>query len=352
MTRRYTAILIAAAAAATTIAWAQHVRPRAADEYRLELKQPPGCAAYAGSATPHRFGGELLAIWEKSTPAGKGIMYVVGVRRQGNFVVEQIADSFEQFLAGAKIDGERFENFTVMGRPAMKFALRGPGTGQTIAALSGEGGTTVATYMEVVLTTNQWTDGSGTDFIQFVMACPEPSRDAVGEAFRTLVHGTTLRGQYDPTSGGNNGAGAPPTPEKEEPVATPEPAGNTSLPTNAVAAAAAPSQNPGPTNSPAPAGVVFGSLYIGSGSVPTQVAIQLLRSEQRGSLVRWAAPAENKTDLYICVWPALRATWVVPGEDFRKMARKTADGYELSFSDALAPYLGNWDALLAVPRTN
>ena len=91
---------------------------------------------------------------------------------------------------------------------------------------------------------------------------------------------------------------------------------------------------------------MFGSLYIASGPLPTQVAIQLLRSEQRGSLVKWSAPAEDNTDIYICVWPAMRATWVVPGDDFRKMARKTADGYELGFSDVLAPYLGNWDALL------
>jgi len=320
---------------------------RSPAEFRLELNAPPGWQQYSATKLPHRFGGDLLAAWEKDFEPGRGIIYVIGMRRDGQFLLEQVADSFEEFLDQAEVETGRFENFFVLGRPAVKFVMAGKGSGQMIAAISEDCEAKRNTVMQVVLTTNLWRDGAGTDFIQFVMACPKGAESDVEDSFKEVVHKSTLVGTHDPKAPvkadppTETVAPAPKPARKEAATDRPKPTAaprTTKRPSTPVKPPAADQAAPKPS-------ALFGMLYAATSTNPRPVVVQFLTGRREGASVSWQAARDDKTDVYVCVWKDMRATWIIPASKFKSLADRKASGYELAYSEKLAPFLGQWDYL-------
>ena len=357
-----TAVLILCCAlVAIHSGYAQQPQMVSPDEFRLSLPSPPGWTQYAGPKSPDRFAGQLLKAWEKETESGKAIIYVLGTRRYGQFLFDHIADAFAEFLADVGVGAERFGNFYVLSRPAVKFTMSGAGTGQMIAALSERVAGDEPTYMEVVLTTNMWQGDQGTDFIQFVLGCPEGAQEEGVAALKAAVHKSMLLGRHTPTpeqlAAGEaadaevvEGLEGEETVEIEEIVPMPLPPGETAAaepvepPTAPPPTARATRAAPVRANTLA-AGGLFGSLYDSEAVVPRPIAVQFLTGLRQGANVRWQAPKDDRTDVYVCIWSEMRAAWILPGDAFRRLAREVDGGYELRYGGALAPYLGEWGNL-------
>ncbi len=396
-------------------ACAQEADQLSADDFRLHLSPIRDWSQFAGPQSPNRFAGSILGAWQKKTGEGDAVVYVIGTRREGQYILDQVAASFSQFLSEQGVAAEQFGNFFALGRDAVKFTMSGPGTGQMIAALSERLGDKVPTYMEVVLTTNLWHNGQGTDFIQFVLGCPASAKKEGTEALQTVVHKSFLLGQFAGTQTQEPGTdeeeaeeeepdtaetveptlelkssleakrapGAPArgssttstSPADEEPTPTAEPelsADPAPEPTPAADPSPEPAPEPTPTAEPAPEpapeptpaaepvaapsgngsgetlaldGILFGSLYNSAAPVPRPIAVQFLSARREGVDVRWQAGRDDRTDVYVCIWADMRAVWIVPAKAFKAMASEKANGYELQYSEALAPYLGQWNNL-------
>ena len=416
---RQMALMAVAAFVLCPLAFAQEADQLSADDFRLHLSPIRDWSQFAGPQSPNRFAGNILGAWQKKTGEGDAVVYVIGTRREGQYILDQVAGSFSQFLSDQGVAAEQFGNFHALGRDAVKFSMSGPGTGQMIAALSERLQDKVPTYMEVVLTTNLWHNGQGTDFIQFVLGCPAAAKKEGTEALQTVVHKSFLLGQFAGTQRQEPGTeddeeeyeeageepdtaeavepalelrssleakrapGAParspsatptsPADEEPTPAAAPEPAPE---PTPAAEPSPEPSPEPAPEPTPAaepapepapkptPAaepvvapsgngsgesltldGILFGSLYNSAAAVPRPIAVQFLSARREGVDVRWQAGRDDRTDVYVCIWADMRAVWIVPARAFRTMASEKANGYELQYSEAMAPYLGQWNNL-------
>jgi len=291
------------------------IRVESPDEFCVNLATPAGFKPFAGSEMPHCFGGVLIAAWEKDTPHGTGIIYVVAKRRQGQVLIGHITSSLEQYLQQAPIVHEtQLDEVFLMGRPAARFTMTGQGTGQIISALSEKHPGDKATYMEIVLTTNLWSEGAGTDFFLFVMGCPQSAKADMVVSFQSVLDASKLTGQHTPTGPGQ--------PSSDKPIA------------------------PGGASMASGGRDVISGLLRTEGSKPAHaISIQLLWPQRHGINIRWQTGTEDNADVYVCVWPDMRAAWVIPGADFRRLARKADELYELSYTEELAPYLGRWDYL-------
>lgn len=187
-----------------------------AQGFCLQLSRPPGFSTYRGTRPPHRFGGQVLAAWQKTAKHGPALIYVVGIRRAEVATSADVARSFAAFLSRAGVKCRRSGNFEFGGRPAEKFEMEGKGDGRFIAGLAPghEGRTT--TSMSIIIATNPWSDGKGTDIIQFIMGCNRSDRKDVGEAYRALFHGALLLRKYTPKQGASQAAQAPQAPGPSE----------------------------------------------------------------------------------------------------------------------------------------
>ncbi len=279
------------------------------DEFYVSLATPPEFGPLADTEMPHCFGGVLLTAWTRDTTYGRAIIYVVAKRHQGPTLIAHIAGSLEQYLQQANIVHEiQLDNVSVMGRPAARFTMTGEGTGRIISALSEKHLGDKATYMEIILTTNPWNEGAGTDFFLFVLGCPQSAKPQMEASFQSLLDASKLTGHYTPS-----GLGWPPS----------------DRPSMAVDGI----------------NVLSGLLHTKSPNASRTISIQLLRPQGHGINISWETGAGESAQVYICVWIDMRAAWVIPGPDFRRLAHNTGELYQLSYTEEMADYLGRWDYL-------
>lgn len=196
-------------------------------DFLLTVKAPQGWKPLSPTRKVANFGAGLLTGWEKQTDGGTAVLYVLGSRSQGQFLLSSLADSFQDALGAEEIAYNRYEGFTIAGRPAVKFAMVGDGAGWGIRNFLDEALAGTLTYMELAVTRNYWADSSGTDLVYYVMACPEPAKVAIDAAFKTLVHSSAFAGQYKAPK--STAPAARPTVEVPAPVSpgqgpVPEPA--------------------------------------------------------------------------------------------------------------------------------
>ncbi|MBP8955197.1 MAG: hypothetical protein KBI47_22605 [Armatimonadetes bacterium] len=359
-------------------------------DFKLSLTAPKGWSRYSGEKPPHRFGGELLSVWEKSFKYGKALIYVVGMRQDAVVSLGDLRKSFAGYLDAAKITNKQYDSFFVASRPAVKFEMEGDGTGQVISALAGGKGGDKKTFMQVVMFTNPWHGDKGTDVIQFAMACHFGDRADVSDDFSSAIHRTTLGGRYQPNALTSPPAGPPHPPaarqetpsngaagEIEEPQIViqglpdvPEPMQITlseaprddAAPVAQAPAPAAAEKEAGekpratrPTPSPQPQGppadALFASLYTSGASVPYPVLAQFINGTRKGMDMVWVTPTEDRTSVYVLLWPDMRSAWVIPGADFRQLATVDGGSYVMGFGAELTPYLNAWEHLLAAAAT-
>ena len=367
-----------------SVASAQEAKLTTPADFLFELAPPPGWSVFEESPMPPHIAGTVLAAWQKPAAGRRALIYVTGIRREGLVRVEDLADSFAQFLGRAGIRAQRLDDTRVLDRrPGAKFTMVGPGNGQMIAALAEDVGDSVSTYMEVLLATNEWSNGQGTDCLSFVLVSPESAKNDVTYGFRHVVRQSRATGQYDPEAPRRaptpTAGGAPETqPSPEAATTTVQPAGQApgeapqgstetvaaspeaEEPKAGSAAAKQPAGEAPPATSPpaqadssasqargaaASSTALFGVLYRAGARVPQPLTVQFLAAEPQGPAVRWRSPGDGNTEVYVCVWQNLRSVWIIPGEDFRKLAAQAGDMLELTYSEALAPYLGKWEYL-------
>jgi len=286
-------------------------------DYCLELEPPAGWAILQSKQVPHRFGGTFLAGWSKATPAGTAIIYVLGLRDRGQYLSEQLASAFAEFLEGARVPYTADSGFCIMGRPAHKFVMTGKGTGQMIAGLCEGCSGTTPTYVETVFVTHLWPDGSGTDFIQFVFAAPEKGRAALRPDFKSLLMSARL-----------TEAAAPPARNQPAPAG---PGGNSG------------ESGTGHGGAGAIVALVDGPL---GDAKPT---LRFVAAVAVGTSAKWVVPKDDRVQTYVCTWSQRRAAWVLPCSRFRELATLEGDTYVLVYSEALRPYFGRWDYLWTPP---
>ncbi len=317
-------------------------------EYFIHVPPPPKCKPLKDTSALHTFGGEIIAAWRAETTSGPAVLYVIAGRTEGQYDLEQLADAFGTFAANAKLETERYKNFYVMNRPAIKFVLTGKGDGSMITAIAGKCKGDVDTCVEVVLTSNPWKNSRGTDMFQFVLGCPQEARKEVSVAFETIVHKASFAGTYDGDAGEQ-------LPELEMPMPAVTPGDDTeqnysSDPLAAVTIGAAmPQHMSGSTRGVSD--MMFGTLYATGPEGPAaSISTQFISPNISGETAVWRTSLADTTDVYICLWPQLRSAWVIPRDQFNTLAVTSGNMRTLRYSDELLPFLGRWDVLWAVDK--
>ncbi len=382
MVRNVIVLALTTCLMAAVPAYCQDQKPNA-DSFRLRISAPSGWASYSGQRPPHRFGGHLLGAWQKTLKNGTAIIYVVGARRNSPATTSSVADSFGAFLRSVGVKHERFENFEVISRPAVKFTMEGQGDGQVIAALTEGRSASQPTQMEVVFAANPWVDGKGTDIIQFITVSHKADRAAAAEAFKPAVHRSFLQGKHDPSKPGKPaGPSAPASaagggdediavqidgwPDAPPPMVVPPSGPARIIPRGAVSpddvriatttdavtgsatsdAASLPAAVQTPAAALTPGATLFAAAVDTSVSPPRSVVIQFLASQANGEKPAWTVDSKTATDVYVLVWPEMRNAWVIPAADLPKLGKPEGDSRVVEFSTDLAPYLSAWSNLL------